>query len=1041
MTGPFPAFAQDAFAADAFQGEAYDPATPRLAVRVDWGAEGHFSSALADVTPDCWAPAGATWTRGRSSDFSVEAKGAASFTLLNLDGRYTADRNWCDNPSFERDLAGWVREQLPGYPNLITSLARVPDAAPGAGSWCLEAVADGSATDQGFLFRLPYRFRAGVTYSVAYAIRTTGAGAWLQWGFGSAAGDRAAAIVFPSLSWATQTLAWTPTADRTDVCLWFCTWAAAAIAFRIDAVAVNAGATANAYIEAPTKGDLVPGRPVLILAEHDGQTLPVFYGMIQSLAPDPATHTVAIICHDVLGRLGETDAVVVPAAHSAWAATDYRVALLEQFEAGPLNLLPNPQFTTDLSGWTFGPGTQALRIVGDAAPGAGDTCAEWYSSQTADIAHTRGRLIGPFTSGQVWTASVWLRSPSGPTTVNLGLGHDHSARTVMQVALTATWQRFTIRRQTTVAGTASSGGAPYLALENGQNAAKTIRVSGAMLSAGPIAWDYVERGTGRGPNLCQQGSFDGGSVNGWYRGFANRVANYGFDADVSGWSTAACGFHVAGATLTWRAEDGASLTGGRAYLSTSAANQGMNASLPGTFRAGVTYQVTAHLYNLSGVEVEVGVGSNGTPADSARVSNSPTSSPPLWIGVSATWTPTADRTDVRVFIMRSAGGTIRDIDQVFVGEFDGQLAVNPYQASWALPAATRGPIERVLDSAIAHVGTQSLRFTTVPEVGCGMVYSLHHGGGYLVGGLDYMLRVWLRASDAMPYRVLLGAVQSGGTDIERRAWWTAGVTGTLVANTWTPIDLPWRPPEDRACSTIHSPWPAIIAVEQTDATARTVWIDEVRLEAGLVAHPIRMEHWELDDEPDQLGTSVSSSSTVLAGLSAMNGVTLSRHWIRPRAVAPWYAYATESRGTAAAKTPVEHVTDATIHALTGVDLDRESIVNMVPAVGDYAVDLPSIARYGLRPRWLGGQEYHASPAGALAVAAALVDRYRDGALRPHLTRRNVFPAQLVRHLGDVLTVESARSGLAPARYSIQTLTTTVKSNVWETELALEEHPY
>ncbi|HSW43152.1 MAG TPA: hypothetical protein VLM76_11645, partial [Patescibacteria group bacterium] len=134
MTGPFPAFAQDAFAADAFQGEAYDPATPRLAVRVDWGAEGHFSSALADVTPDCWAPAGATWTRGRSSDFSVEAKGAASFTLLNLDGRYTADRNWCDNPSFERDLSGWVREQLPGYPNLITSLARVPDAAPGAGS-------------------------------------------------------------------------------------------------------------------------------------------------------------------------------------------------------------------------------------------------------------------------------------------------------------------------------------------------------------------------------------------------------------------------------------------------------------------------------------------------------------------------------------------------------------------------------------------------------------------------------------------------------------------------------------------------------------------------------------------------------------------------------------------------------------------------------------------------------------------------------------------------------------------------------------------
>ncbi|HSW43191.1 MAG TPA: hypothetical protein VLM76_11840, partial [Patescibacteria group bacterium] len=134
-------------------------------------------------------------------------------------------------------------------------------------------------------------------------------------------------------------------------------------------------------------------------------------------------------------------------------------------------------------------------------------------------------------------------------------------------------------------------------------------------------------------------------------------------------------------------------------------------------------------------------------------------------------------------------------------------------------------------------------------------------------------------------------------------------------------------------------------------------------------------------------------------------------------------------------------TDAGIHALTGVDLDRESIVNMVPAIRDYATDLPSIARHGLRPRWLANAQFHASEAGALEVAQALVDRYADGALRPHLTRRNMIPSQLARDLGDVLTIESAKTGLAPARYSIQTLTSSVKGNLWETKYDLEEHPY
>lgn len=1050
---PTPGFQQDAFQADAFQSGAYDLAKPTLSVRVDWGRQGHFADALADVTPRCWTPAKVSWTRGRSSDLSGEAKGAASFVLLNTDGRFSADRNWHDNPSFERGSDGWSAAAVAGVTQAGTSIGRVVDAATGGGTYAGEAVL--TATQySGVTFPIPYRFRAGVTYAVAAWLKSTAGNLNVGGGIG-VIGDYGGFAGPITTSWAKYAGTWTPAADTDQAVFFVRTTTAASATVRLDAIQVNPGSAPNTYLEAPTKGDLVPGRPVLILAEYNGATYPQFFGYIQNLAPDPVTRTVAITCYDVLQRMSETDAVVNPLALTSWCARDYRVALLEQFDAAPLNLLPNPTFRPGLDGWviggTGGAGAWSLvHVPGDGPAGISDTCAEWYSSQSNNVLYATGYLIGPYPQGQAWTFSVYLRATSGAPTVQLQCGHDFASATTTTVALSTSWQRFTVRFTTQGSGTAASGvdGPPYLSILNGQDAAKTVRVAGAMVTQGPILWPYTERGTGRGPDLCQQGSFDGGGLNGWYRGFQNRITNYGFDTDTTGWATTADAFHTSGATLSWlTATWGLLGSGGMASLAYGGPGQGCHYAITGTFRAGVTYRCSLYSYGGGDLsDMEWGIGSNGTPTDYASVIDQPGwGGSSTWKRHDVTWTPSADRTDVHLYVKRvGAGGNTTYLDQAYAGEYDGAHVASVYDASWDLPAATRGVSARGIGT-VAYDGSRSLAFTTTPEAGSGMAYSFHHAGVVLIGGLDYVLRLYLRATSSMPYRVLL-AIEYGAPQVqyERRNWSSVEVTGTLTANTWTPIILPWRPVDTKACPTpVGNEWAALLAIEQTDATARDVYVDAVRLEAGLTPTDWVLPQWDLDAELDSL-SAIPSSGNVLSGLADMNNVVLSRHWIAPKGAEPWYAYVTESRDTTAAKVPAESITDATIHSMTGVDLDRGSIANMVRiSVGstvNYVTDMDSIARYGLRPATLQAPYYGGDQA---AIGQAIVDRYANGTLRPHLTRRNQFPSQLARELNDVLNVTSAKLGLTAVRFSIQSLTTTVDLDglLWETKYDLEEHPY
>ena len=68
-----------------------------------------------------------------------------------------------------------------------------------------------------------------------------------------------------------------------DVVFFIRTNTAAAATVRIDACQVNVGSTANAFIEAPTRGQLTPGRPVVLHATWAATDRPKFFAHIQQL--------------------------------------------------------------------------------------------------------------------------------------------------------------------------------------------------------------------------------------------------------------------------------------------------------------------------------------------------------------------------------------------------------------------------------------------------------------------------------------------------------------------------------------------------------------------------------------------------------------------------------------------------------------------------------------------------------------------------------------------------------------------------------------
>lgn len=1030
-----------AFQADAFQSDTPDVG-PTLLCRIDWDNDGDFADAIEAETGRVLD---ASWTRGRSADFGAEATGSATLLLDNVDDRYTPDRNWHDNPSFEGGTDGWSAAAIPSLTAAATSITRVPDAGV-SGIWAGEAILT-ATVNSGVAYAIPYRFRSGVTYAASVWLRSISGTLSVRAGLASSGtpADIASSTADITTSWAQYTFTWTPSADRTDGVFFVRTTTAAAATVRIDACQVNPGAAANAYLEAPTRGQLVPGRPVHIYATYSATDYPQFYGFIERLTPNPDARTVTLTCYDPLRRYQETDVIVASQSFVARTARDFRREVLEDFERGTLNLVSNPEFATDTAGWdTAAFGGTLTRITTDGpSVAAGTTCGEVTTTTTtnAAITYLRGK-VPYFFAGQVYRVSFYARAP-GTVVDILASVRTSSGSTLasMTITPTASWVRYTLTWTQGANATASSTGSPFISFST-PTTTGTFRISAVSVTRGQALWPYSATGSGRYANWCGNGSFDAGALSGWYNGFRNYCTNPDFETDTSGWAITADAFHTAGTSITRTNVSGAALGSWYADI-VAPVGGGAHFAITGTFLSGASYTVrlATRISGTATGAVTVGIGSQGTPTDVASLALDGTGGGVTWVAKTFTWTPSADRTDAHFWIKHNVASLTVNIDAIDIVDSDGARTRAYADANIALPFATRGT-SSVAISTTAKFGSKSQAWTSLPVAGSGRVYGTEHLGGYFVAGRPYILSLWLRASDAMPYRVGIG----GALTSTRNTWTSSNTTGTLTANTWTQVTVTWTPSEDIPDSTLSSePFQGIVFVEQTDATSRTVYLDGVRVIPGTVADDWEMSHWSLDAEGDVYNSGSKLEGSALSALTTINDAALSRHYIVPTMTSPWYRYVSSSRDSLAAKAVAETYDDD-LADMTAADIDRAAIVNIVPVYTStgatfYYSDEASVARYGPRPTGsVGTGSLILTSTIADAVGPALVARYRDSRARPVIQVVNRWPSQLQRELDDLVLVTFSRLRITAAPYLILRLSTHVSEagQRWDTTYTLEE---
>jgi hypothetical protein len=1010
---------------------------PDVVARVDWWDRGGFTDPLDDITDYILSD---HLTRGRSTDYGTDAIGSRTFRLRNDTGRFTPDRNWHDNPSFEVDTSGWSVAAIAGLIAAGTSIAKVVDNAPSAGSAAGEAVLQ-ATLNAGVAYAIPHTFRAGVAYQVEIYLKSVSGSTSIEAGIGSSAAptDRAISSGAITGSWAAKSLTWTPTADRDDVVVFVRTGAASAATVRIDRVQVNPGSL-NGYLEAPTKGQLAPGRRVHLYATWLGIDYPLNEGRIERISPIPLTHDVEFVCYDQLRRFQETDVVVPAMDFVQRSARDFRREILEDFERGTRNLVGNPSFEVDTAGWnvtSFGGGGPTLtRIATDAA--VGSACGEYVAAQVNNRLTYPVRLAPIVFDGQTYRLSLYLRTTGTEADWAIGLFASSSLVFAERtIRVTAGWVRHTLTW--TVPTTVTASNTTPLTLYIRALAGGTVRVDGVAVTRGQALHPYEDSGSGRWPNWCGNGSFDGLVLNGWYDGFLNLVGNPSFEVDTAGWSAAADAFHTA-ATSIARSTAQQKYGAASGLVTPSSGQSGVHYAITGTFKAGLTYDVVVSARSVTGVggTFQVGIGSNGTPTDKGTA-NSPGGLGLTWIDVRASWTPSADRTDVHVFT--TGFGSNYYIDGIMVTRRDLFASAGPNRYSDVGPGVGGSFTSARSISSTARWGSRSHQADTPATATAGRIYDFGHLGSYFQAGQPYTLSIWIRPTSSMPYKVGIGGNKADGT------WDEASTTGTASANAWTQVTVTWTPSADRSAAGLLD---AVLFVYQTDATARTFLIDGVRVIPGSSADAFEMDHWSLGDEDVVFSPSASLTGSALGALQQLNKLTLTRHYVRPTMPSPFYAYVAASRDDLATKTSVETIIDTGVGGLEDLSpwqLDRAAIINIVPVSFsggiEYMSDAASIRTYGARPGLaINGVSFYSERTPAEEVGAALVARYKVPRARPQLRRSNIFPNMLARQVDDRITVSAARLKVASQPYLIVIWELDIEQAglVWRARYGLEEVP-
>ncbi len=1008
---------------------------PLLTVRVNWAADGTFGAAI-DALPG--RVLAASWKRGRSADFGADATGSASFTLDNKDDFFTPDRNWCDNPSFEAGVDGWSTAAIASLTAAATSMTQVTDNAPSAGSKAGEAALT-AVLNSGVSYAIPYAFRSGVSYAVSVYLKSTSGALTVRAGLASSGtpADIASSGTDITTSWAAYTFTWTPSADRTDAVFFVRTTAAAAATLRIDAVQVNPGAAANAYIEAPTKGQLVPGRPVHIYSTYSAADYPEFFGYIERLTPQPGNQTVDVTCYDVLRRMQDEIAV---SEFTQWTRSirDCRRHILDEFERGSYNLIANPAFVADTKGWYPSASVTLTRITTDG-PAGETTCAEVTGGAGwNDVVQTIS-LANRFPTGQITRTSFYARSISGSTTLTIrqstGTGVIDSTFT-----LTSAWQRFSFVQA--LAASAYSIGTPAFYISMIAATGQTYRIGALMLTRGPQLHPYSRTGIGRAANLAESADFDRIAF-AWQNAFRNHVGNPSFETDTSGWSVAGDAFVTAATSIT-RSTTYAKYGTACAAVAVTAAAQGVFYAITGTFKTGRVYQISAWCappVGLDGSKPTLGIGSQGTPTDKAEVLGPAYGAVPgVFVKLSTNWTPSADRTDAHVYIKPvniSTSATFY-VDAVLVTELD-------YSPTYFDTGPSSGAHLAATSLALATVDSRTVYAITCPATaGAGAAYQISFAAKTrFVGGVQYYLGLDVRAAAACSVKIGLHINTGDGTFEEATTTVAATTAWQRATLNFTPTRTYTTGADDETAISADS----FLTVVANDATAPTIYIDHVRLAAESVAAPFYAASAIMPGATES-GSSVAAAwqgtGTVASMLAEINRLVGSTHYIAPTMAAPWYEYRVIDIATRNAATSAETISED-MEDLSGLEIGSGAFVNtqgyqIGSADAIYVSDDVSVGLYGPQLGTLLSGTLYANDTLPSLVAADITTRYAFPRTRPTMRSHNRWPSQLQRQLGDVVTVTLSRQRVYAQPYSILALETSVtrSGQDWVTTYILEE---
>ncbi len=295
-----------------------------------------------------------TRARGRNSDNSGEAMSSLSLMLKNTDSRFLADRNLAPNASFESGLDGWS-VAASGLTSAPTYLRAAKDAPTGGGTWCGQASLP-ATSGAGVWCALEGTVYSGTEYTVEIAVKSVSGNTAMAVGLGSTGtpADYAASVSTITGSWVRYTVTWTPSANRTDAIIFVRSRSASAAVLKFDAVQVNAGTTANTYLEAPTKPELDSGAKIHVYATYGGTTYGFFTGTTERLSPSPKQYEATLTAYGMERALG----VPITLASLSSTAMDHRIRILDAARKTRLpyvetgeNLCPNPSFSQDQTSW------------------------------------------------------------------------------------------------------------------------------------------------------------------------------------------------------------------------------------------------------------------------------------------------------------------------------------------------------------------------------------------------------------------------------------------------------------------------------------------------------------------------------------------------------------------------------------------------------------------------------------------------------------------------------------------------------------------